>query len=333
MKLAVLALTKGGTLLAEQIVSQLENCTLLAKTSGITATFQQNWEHFDGFICIMATGIVVRAIAPLIQDKRHDPCIVILDEKGNHVISLLSGHLGGGNQLAYKIAGITNGTAVITTASDTLGLVALDLWVQSQNLTAADTEALTRASGKLVNTGSLQLYCETQVEDLPVGIISTDDPKEADICITNRNIYHGIATFHPRNLVVGIGCNRNTPTAEFEEALTELFSDLQLSPLSIRNFASIDVKNDEEGLIQFASNHNVPIEFFAKDQINTITNVDVSDAALKAVGAIGVAEPTALLSANTTILLSRKRKWHNITMAIAEAPFTLSAQAQDQLNI
>ena len=331
MKLAVLALTKGGKHLAQKIAGEVQNCLIIESTNGIAATLKENWQRFDGFICIMATGITVRAIAPLLRDKCQDPCVVCLDEKGAHVISLLSGHLGGANSLAYTVAAITGGNPVITTSSDTLGLVALDLWAERQNL-AADRQTFTRASSQLVNSGTLHIYCETEVASLPHGLKQTLDSNSADLIISNRTEYTSRLCFYPRNLVVGIGCNRNTPMEEFEVALRDLFNDIGCSIFSIRNLASIDVKNDETGLLQFAEKNRWPISFYSREQINTISNVTPSEAALKAVGAIGVAEPTALLSAATINLLSRKRKWQNITMAVAEAPFTLSEQVLDPLT-
>ena len=106
----------------------------------------------------MATGIVVRAIAPLIQDKRSDPCVLVMDEKGQNVISLLSGHLGGGNALTRQVAELINARPVITTASDTHGLVPLDLWADRQNLVAPNPAILTKASSLLVNQGKMKVY-------------------------------------------------------------------------------------------------------------------------------------------------------------------------------
>ena len=330
MKIAILPLTSGGKKLAEKIVKEAENIHLLPKEQTVVETLKENWSYYDGFICIMAAGIVVRAIAPLLRDKISDPCVLVMDEKGQHVVSLLSGHLGGGNQLAKHIAQLTDGTAVITTASDTLELVALDIWAREQNLTAEKRKTFTKASSRLVNNGSLKLFSDLDLESLPKGLILTDLREDAELIITNKKI--SLAddeppVLYPRNLVVGVGCNRGTPAHEFEEALSELIDDLGLARYSIKNLASIDVKNDEVGLIEFAARNSWPITFYRREEINTVEkDITVSHAALKAVGAVGVAEPTALLSANTNILLSRKRKWQNITMAVAEAPFTLSAQ-------
>lgn len=333
MKVGVVAITGGGSMLARKLAEELGDATFIDRQKGqkIAEVIADSWHRFDGLVCIMAAGIVVRAIAPLLRDKLSDPCVVVMDEKGRHAISLLAGHIGGGNALAEKVANLTGGTAVITTASDTLGLVALDLWAEEQHLTAPERDKLTAAAAILVNHGELILYTDVTVESLPPGLTRASEPGQADVIISNSARFGPQAiTFRPRNLVVGIGCNRTTPAGEFEDALAELLADLQLSRSSIRNLASIDKKNDETGLLQFAADNHWQIDFFPGDLINTLTNLEISPAALKAVGAIGVAEPAALLSAESNLLLSRKRKWKNVTMAVAEAPFSLSAQVPDQ---
>lgn len=332
MKVGVLALTSGGKELAAKIATKLPDCKVISVSKTIAEAFRENWTKYDAFVAIMAAGITIRAIAPLLEDKTTDPAVVGLDEKGAHVVSLLSGHLGGGNTLAHAVAAITDGTAVITTASDTLGLTPLDLWASAQHLRAADRKVFTAASSILVNTGILRIFSEVEIDTLPPGLVAVENSDDADLVISNHPMGPEKLVLHPADLVLGIGCNRNTPVDEFEEALKELFNELSLSPLSIRNISSIDAKNDEEGLLLFAEKNGWPIEFFNSDEINMVTDVDVSYAALKAVGAKGVAEPTALLSANTSTLLSRKHKWQNITMAVARAPFTLSARVLDHLN-
>ncbi|GAB6191932.1 cobalt-precorrin 5A hydrolase [Desulfocastanea catecholica] len=332
MKIGILAITRGGRELAARLCPLLETARVLIQKPGekFAETIAANWRHYDGFICIMATGIVVRAIAPLLGDKGSDPCVVVLDEKGQHAISLLAGHIGGGNDLARKVAGLLGGTPVITTASDTLGLVALDLWAREQQLVAPSRKELTKLSTLFVNRGHLFLYADVVVASLPKGLTQIDDPDQADCIVSHlTGIAQRCPVFRPQNLVVGIGCNRGTPAHEFEEALAELFHDLQYSRASIRNLASIDKKNNEIGLLQFAADYGRRIDFFDSNTINTLTHLETSFAAMKAVGAIGVAEPAALLSAQSNHLLSRKRKWKNVTMAVAQVPFTLSAQAPD----
>lgn len=327
MRVGIIAITRGGKELALQLLALLDDATLIEKEEDhekVADTIARNWHHYDGFICIIAAGIVVRSISSLLGDKATDPCVVVLDERGRHAISLLSGHLGGGNELARKVAALLGGSPVITTASDTLELVALDLWAQKHKMIAPNRKEMTSLSTHLVNHGSLRIYTDVDTCSLPAGLMVVENAEHADFIVSHSTNNKWLCpVFRPQDLVLGVGCNRGTPRIEFEHALDELFQDLQLSELSIRNLASIDKKNDEVGLLQFAKAKGLQIDFFDSKTINTFNNLEISFAALKAVGAIGVAEPTALLSAQSTHLISRKRKWKNVTMAVAQVPFTL----------
>jgi len=329
MKIAIIAITEDGSKLAEYLANKI-GATILSPKAGIKPTLDENWKQFDGFICIMAAGIVVRSIASLLVNKKVDPAVIVLDEKGQHVISLLSGHLGGANKLANDIALLTNGTPVITTASDTLQLVALDLWCKKQNLAVNSDALLTKTSAKLVNEKKLQIYSEFPISSLPAGLVETDDHNQADIIISiNTDWQEEKLILHPRCIVAGLGCRRGTAADQFETAFTELFHELNISQTSICRLSSVEQKSDEYGLLRFAQSRKLPISFYTSEQINTFTNLDISQAALKAVGAIGVAEPCALLGAETNKtenLICTKRKWKNLTIALAQAPFTLSRQ-------
>lgn len=334
MKIGILAITAGGKRLAAELAAKMPEARLLLQEGGVARTLAGHWREMDGFVCIMAAGIVVRAIAPLLQDKESDPCVVVVDEKGHHAVSLLSGHLGGGNDLARQVAALVGGEAVLTTASDTLELAALDLWARGQGLLCESKEGLTKASARLVNTGSLGIYTEVAVASLPQGLVAVAGSELADIVISPRiGDYGGAVVFRPRNLVLGVGCNRGVPVAELRQACEELFAEQGLSQMSIRNLASIDLKQDETGLLAFAEEQGWRLEFFSKEELNRVGNIAVSEAALRNVGAIGVAEPAALLSAKNNDLLVGKRKWRNVTMAVARANFMLSAQDQAPQDI
>lgn len=334
MKIGILAITDGGKRLAAHLATRMPSSLLLPQEAGVAQTLAEHWPKMDGFVCIMATGIVVRAIAPLLRDKASDPCVVVADEKGRHAISLLSGHLGGGNDLTRQVAALCGGEAVITTASDTLGLAPLDLWARAQDLVCESREGLRQASARLVNRGSLTIFSEVAVASLPPGLAAVAGPELADIVISSRIAdYRAAVVFRPRNLVVGVGCNRGVPLAELHQACEELFVEQGLSQLSIRNLASIDLKRDETGLAAFAAEKGWRLDFFSKEELNRVADIAVSEAALRAVGAVGVAEPAALLSAQSNELLVGKRKWRNVTMAVARANCTLSEQDRALQNI
>ncbi len=317
--IAILALTKGGTELADRLATLLPGSTVFSCRGQVQQTLQRCWQDYNSLICIMATGIVVRTLAPLLRDKRKDPAVVVCDEKGLFAIALLSGHLGGGNALAERVAGLLQGQAVITTASDVLGRTALDLWARDLGLFAAHKKDLTHAMGKLVNHGSVSLFSDYRLPDLPGDIRLQDDPAFADLVITCRtDLQTSGALLYPKALVAGIGCNRNTPAGEIDQAVQQACVDNNLALQSVRSLASIDLKNDEPGLLDFARQKGFTIDYFDRDQLNGVDEVSTSAAVLKATGAKGVAEPAAILASGGGRLLVKKMKWPNVTVAIAE---------------
>lgn len=328
-RIAVLAITDGGQKLAASLAKALPHAEVIAERTGLAQQLTSLWRAYDGFVCIMAAGIVVRLIAPLLKNKKTDPCVVVLDEAGRFAINLLSGHIGGGNQLANHIAAITGGQAVITTASDISGHTALDIWARNQDLVVEDNRLLTQASARLVNVGRLRLYAEVPVHSLPDDLLLVGRPEEADCIISPRlgEWPANMLILRPRILVVGIGCNRGTSRKQIEAAFNEALVSNNLSELAVLNLASIDLKNDEEGLLAFADNKGLVINFYGKEQLNSIAGVSHSAAVLRATGAVGVAEPAALCSAGGDNLIVRKIKCKDVTIAIAQAPFTLSVPA------
>jgi cobalt-precorrin 5A hydrolase len=331
MKTAVIALTTGGKELAEQVKAQLPDCFIDNKNIPIFEKIEDLWgQGLDAIICIMATGIVVRAIGKLCSDKTKDPCVLVLDEKGQFVISLLSGHLGGGNTLCQTLAGKIGAQAVITTASDVTGHTALDLWSKKNFLVVDDRKKLTEKSAKLINTGKVTIYTELDFDSLPEDFTVVENPEAADIIVSDY-VFSGSDSLilRPCSLTVGLGCNRGTQKEDFEIALIELFSDNELHLESICSFASIDLKEDEQGMLEFAANKELKIKFYAKELLNSVDDVSSSAVVFAATGAKGVAEPAALLAAQTTFgsgtFIVRKRKWKDVTAAVAMKQIRLVA--------
>jgi len=331
MKTVIIALTAGGYQLANTISGMLNNSSVDIRKIPVFEKIASQWNSdVDAIICIMATGIVVRAIAPLCSDKKHDPCVLVLDEKGKFVISLLSGHIGGGNELSRKLAKKLNASAVITTASDVTGHTALDLWAKKNGLLVTDKNKLTRLSAKIVNDGSLRIFSDCDVKNLPADLVQVSNLEEADIIVSDRIFPDCNALFlRPCGICIGVGCNRGTSEQAFEIAITELLTEYQISRDAVSCYASIDLKNDEVGMLDFISKENTPIFFYTKDELNGVDGVSSSLAVMKATGAKGVAEPAALLAAQTknssTELIARKHKWKDVTAAIAERKTALQA--------
>lgn len=308
--------------MAERLASLLPGSEPVFVQGNIRRTLTQAWHRYDHLICIMAAGIVVRSIAPLLQDKRTDPAVVVCDEQGQFAVSLLSGHLGGGNALARTTAELLGGQAVITTASDVLGRTALDIWCRDNGLAVPDKQGLTRVMAKLVNSGSVSLfseYSEYPPPALPPDIILCRTPDDADLLISCRTGQQGNSVLlHPKKLALGIGCNRNTPAEEIRAAVEQTCADNRLALHSVCILASIDLKNDEPGLLAFAAQQGLEIEFHSPARLNSVEGVEKSAAVRRATGAKAVAEPAAVLSSGNGPLLVRKIKFPNVTVAIAE---------------
>lgn len=331
MKTAVVALTKGGRDLGRRVAERLAGAEFFELKGPLAASAPGLWRDYEGLVFVMATGIVVRTIAPLLADKQRDPAVVVCDEGGRFAISLLSGHLGGANELARRVAGVLGAEPVITTASDVLGLTALDLWARQLGLTAGDPQDLTGVMGRLVNTGSLCLWSAYPPPPLPPDIHLVDEPARADIVITPREGRAGQGVvFHPKSLVVGIGCKRGVSAERIERVLTGVFRQASLSRHAIRGLASINIKSDERGLLDFARHHGYGIEFFSRERLNEVKNVSGSEVVFRVTGAQAVAEPAAILGAGNGNLLVRKVKCENVTIAVAEvcSPWSAPDPAQ-----
>jgi len=328
-RLAVLALSSGGCVLGRRLAEALDGDFFAAK-GRLAQVMAEVWASYREIVCIMATGIVVRTVAPLLRDKTLDPAIVVCDEKGMFAISLLSGHLGGGNHLARRVAAATGGQAVLTTASDVLGLTPLDLWCRDLELVPGDKAALTRAMGHLVDEGALRVWSRYPLPELPPDLHPHHDQATADLLIDSRAVsVERAAILYPKALVVGIGCNRGTTAGAIAAAVESTCAKHGLSPKAIARLASIDLKQDEAGLLTYARERELAIDFFGKDALNRVEGIAASAVVQRATGARAVAEPAALLGAGPgAVLLAAKMKWADVTTAVAEIADPLATTTQ-----
>jgi len=331
MKTAILYITENGLKLAESLKGLYLDARILKFKSNVIPKI---WSECRNIVFIMATGIVVRTVAPLIKDKKTDPAVVVLDEKGKYAISLLSGHLGGANDAAREIADFLGGSAVITTASDANNMTSIDLWARDNDLTLEDWEIVPHIATRFLNNGVLKIYVH-RTEDgsqesaikLPDGFLQVSEPISADLLVTNKNrlmTYSPQLTakvqlyLRPKNLVIGIGCNRGASEIEIENAVRKTFVEHNLSFPSIHSIGTIDIKASENGLIAFAQKYNLGVNAFSPEELNTVQGIQKSEAVHKATGANAVAEPAAILASVADTLIVPKQKIGNVTVAVAE---------------
>jgi len=347
MKIAIIAITPGGANLARQLGEELlegevflplrfreeDSCRYYSES--LSELLPVLFTRAEQLVCIMATGIVVRLLASHLRGKEYDPGVVVMDEKGRFAISLLSGHLGGGNRLADVVAEIVGGQAVITTATDVNNLPAWDQ-VASDAGMAVEPVAHLRTLNRLLLEGEAIALVDRKRRiaahfiGVP-GVELYDSFAEAlqaeakgKVFVTHRHLpalerTPDLLAIRPKDLVVGIGCNRGTSADEIEEVVNSCLPRAFLAFASVGQVASIDAKQDEVGLNEFAERHRLPVVHFSADQLNQVeVPSPPSVHALDAVGAKGVCEPAAVLGADGGKLLIRKQKSGNVTLAVAE---------------
>ncbi len=330
-KTAILYLSERGRDLSNKIKVGLKDSFVIDDNEKVGVTIEKIWSEYDRFIFVMSIGIVIRSINGLINNKKTDPCVVVVDEAGMFAVSLLSGHIGGGNALSEEVSKVINSTAVITTASDRVGHTSLDLWALTNKLLVEDDTILTKTSAKLLKKGFLNLFIDLPYHGkIPKDIKVCHEVQDADVYVGYREhtkISDECLILRPRILSVGIGCNRNTPHAEISESMCELFKSKGISQNCCEIVCSSDVKIDENGILQFARKNGLSLKFYSKNQLNSVEGVSASAAAMKAIGVKGVAEPAAILSATipdkTGELIIEKNKWKNVTIAVARRQLTL----------
>jgi cobalt-precorrin 5A hydrolase len=293
------------------------------------------WQNYDGFVLIMATGIVVRIIAPLLESKETDPAVVVMDDAGRFAISLLSGHLGGGNELAERCAFASGARAVVTTATDANDLPSFDMLAKDMGWAIDDISRVKTLNTLLLDneeiavvdpTGQARpwLHGRGKVTFFDTFAEAAGSTARGFLFVTNRHLPQQISPeqlliLRPRNLVLGIGCNRGTSGDEIEAFVTSHLKRLFLSPKSVICIASVAAKRDEAGLSEFAERLGIPLRCFESDELNQVAFPSPpSEHALAAVGASGVAEPAALLASGGGRLLLKKVKSPNVTLAVAE---------------
>lgn len=322
-------ITPGGRALARRLSESLcRQDVLIYSYSELIRNqlIKEFWQRGTGFVFIMAAGIVIRAIAPLLINKLDDPAVIVMDEAGHHAVSLLSGHLGGANELARILALGAGGRAVITTASDALGLVALDMWARVQDLVPDNPAALKKASAALIASGRLKTYTDCRVCSLPAGLNEVCDPGDAHLIISPYLIPGAKPVLHlyPRIFALGIGCKRDISPQTLERAAEEFLKRHKVSNKALFTLASIETKKDEACLSALAQKWELDIRFFTADQLNTIPVKEPSHYAMEAVGAYGVAEPSAILATGNGRLRFQKEKIGGITLALGERAFALT---------
>ena len=350
MKLALVALSRHGKVLgqrvkelfpqpidfylAENYVEEGDEITSFPP-SKLSVLVGDLFSKYQGIIFIMALGIVVRKIAPYLQDKRVDPAIVVMDEKAEAVISVLSGHLGGANQLTRKLAKVLDSKPVITTATDVHGKIALDLVAQELKCQIKPFSNLKKVSGAVVNDQQVNIFSQyslpiRETENLkiyPLENYPAKDQGKATVLVTNQALpipeKKPYVFLIPQNVAIGIGCRRGVEKEKILAAIQWALTTTGIQQASVACLSSIDLKNDEEGLLEAAAELGIATKFFTKEEIEQLTEeYAVSNFVKNKIGVNGVCEQTAILALKKPkLILPKSVPVAGVTVAMATEQF------------
>lgn len=340
MKIAVCALTKNGAVTAAEIAELLKADIYLKQpaadgspeaklfSSSLKELIDEIYRQYDGFVMIMACGIVVRTFAPRLKSKDQDPAVVVMDEKGQYAISLLSGHLGGANALSEKIAALTGATAVITTATDVNEKLAFDLFAKVNDCAIENLNALKYISGALVNGMNVAVYSDFPIDGaLPSGICRYrgGTPEYLVVISDRRETPTGEHTLYlrPRCLYLGCGCKKHTDTDKMREAAADFMEKSGYSMLSLKALSSIDLKKEETCILDLSDDMKLPFITFHADALRQVDVAAGSAFVEQTTGVKSVAEAAAKLAAGGKTLIG-KTVYEGITLSLAKKEVVLT---------
>ena len=293
----------------------------------------------DALIFWCAAGIAVRCIAPCLTHKSQDPAVLVLDEKGKHCISLLSGHMGGANALAGTVSALCGAEPVITTGTDTEHRFSVDEFARCNGLVVTDWEKAKRISAKVLAGETLTIGSGMKKEQYcPVEGLEEQNWKEgeflsnADVWITPRRITapDQVLQLIPRNLTVGIGCRKGTELSALHAALDRFMEQTGLDRRGICQITSIDRKKEEQGLVDLASDLGVPfVTYTSEELLQAPGEYPSSEFVREITGVDNVCQRSAMLGAGDgAAVIAEKTVVDGITMAAAAGVLKKSGNAR-----
>ncbi|WP_099467969.1 cobalt-precorrin 5A hydrolase [Konateibacter massiliensis] len=357
MKLAIVSFTKAGSILNDKMVRLLEpahscmgyykgRCEAGVELTKIEEDLQdwceRQFADMDGIIFIGACGIAVRTIAPFVKDKTKDPLVLVIDEGASFVISLLSGHIGGGNELTLEISRLLQATPVITTATDINGRFAVDVFAKREGLFITDMKMAKEVSAAVLEGQRIGLSTRLQIEgEIPKELVlppvsdvvmpfdvfelnlANDDENTIDtgICISydEEKPFTNTLNLIPKRFILGIGCKKNIESKKLEEFLLNLLQEVQISVHAIKTIASIDLKVDEACIRAFSDKYEIPFVTYTAEELKAVEgDFQESDFVKQVTGVGSVCERSAIKACRKpATLFMRKRAYEGMTAALA----------------
>jgi len=343
-KTSILVITKNGVKIGENLKRLFPDwdvyapSKLMNESAGITWYSEPTTEKIvdlfknnNALICVFSLGAVIRLISPYLKDKKSDPAVIVIDDKTNFVISVLSGHIGGANELTEEIAKKIGALPVITTAADVNKTIAVDLVGREYDWKIDDDSTVTKISAHMVNEEPIGVFQEAGKKNwykkLPKNVViynNIEELKKSDsksyLIITDKiidNLEKESVIYRPPSLVVGIGLHWDTTKETIKEGIEDCMKKFNLSPKSIAKLVSIKKPQDVQGLIDLGVEMNLPVEYVNREDLAEITAPNPSETVKKFEGTASVSEAAAIKISKGKLIVEKQKFPPNLTIAIA----------------
>ena len=334
MKIAIISVSKKGYELSLSLKEKLDLDSTVIKTDlyhkNVKKYFPILFYEYDAIIAIMASGILIRSIAPLIESKATDPAVLNIDDNGSFVISMLSGHLGGANRLTQKVARLIDATPVITTSTDVNKRLGIDVLAKDLFLSIENTKEILFFNKSILEGNEITLTVNPNKNFDYLFKYLSDNEFEIDISInysSKVNTDEIIARcedheliLKERKIVVGMGCKRGKECINIYNALISSINELNMDVSRINLLTSAEIKKDESGMLELSDKLDIPIYFVELEKLKLFESDDIqkSEFVKSKFGIYGVCEPSALIMAGfDSKLIYKKTSYNGVTIAVA----------------
>lgn len=331
MKIAVFAYSRQGCKTARRIIAYFAGHEIQAYTM---ARFEEPgfgsitrpskpfygpiFSSVDAMVFVGSTGIAVREIAPHVRDKATDPAVVSIDELGRFCVPLLSGHIGGANDLALELANALDATPVITTATDINKRFSVDAWAARNGYEIASLSRAKAVSAAILEQ-DIPLQCDFPImTKLPGGVIPGDSGAVGiRISVYRDEPFERTLRLIPKVLHLGIGCRKGTDASAIREAVNMVLKENNIDHRAVKCVASIDLKAEEAGLLAFCQEQKLPVLFFSAEELKAVPGEFTPSVFVQSItGVDNVCERAALIGAEKLIV--KKTARNGVTVALAE---------------
>lgn len=335
--LSIISFTENGRKLSEKIREsmteiQVEITDIQSAGVSVSEWVKTRMETGNALLFIGACGIAVRAIAPYLKDKLGDGPVLVIDERGYHVIPLLSGHIGGANELAWELAKTTGAEPVITTATDLYGKFAVDLFAKKNGFSIEDKSGIAKVSSKVLAGKEITISIETghwkTEQYLPEGIRLLPYPPDCpvDVVVTSKEKqFDTFLLLKPKEYIIGFGCKRGTEKEKIEAFILQKLNSLFIPVRQVYAIASISQKRDEQGLLSWCQKERIPFFTYTAEELQEVEG-DFAESAfvIQQVGVGNVCERAALKACGTGgKLFCGKYAKDGMTIAVAKREWSV----------